>query len=378
MSSRLWALLLMLSGNMLLDALEVSTIVIAMPSISHGLHLTPAATSWVMTAFALGFGGSILLGARLAAHLGRRRVYLSALLVFAFASIASGLATNLSTLIAARAVKGICVALTAPTGLAIIANTFPDGPHRNRAVSVYSLFGASGFSAGLILSGALTLLSWRWTLAVSGPIALALLLFGLNVIPRDNGSTPPRLTFPNATTLRSALGAAALNGPYWGFLLLTTFAAQRHWSPLLTGIALLPTSVPLMIASPFFGRMIRRFGAPRLITLGSLSAALAYVWYLAHPQLPPTTLLIGLAFLLAFGALHFQAISGVPPAEQGSVSGFYQTSVQLGGAVMLILVANIGQRAALPLIAAVALAGLVIAVRKGASCPPIPSRSLSS
>src|SRR5262249_20178732 len=131
------ALLLMLSGNMLLDALEVSTIVVAMPAIGGGLGLSPPAASWAMTGFALGFGASILPGGRLAARLGRRRVYLWALLVFALASIVGGLATGGPMLIATRVIKGICVAFTAPTGLAIIASSFEEGPARNRAVSVY-------------------------------------------------------------------------------------------------------------------------------------------------------------------------------------------------------------------------------------------------
>jgi MFS family permease len=393
---RQWPLLLTLSANMLLDALEVSTIVIAMPSIGAGLGITPAAASWTMTGFALGFGGSILLGARVAARLGRRRMYLGALLVFAVASIAGGLAVDGPMLIAARVVKGISVALTAPTGLAIIAGTFPEGPARNRAVSVYSLFGATGFSAGLVLSGALTMTSWRATLLFSGPVALVLLLFGRKFIPAD-GDAAARPTFDvralaGTALLRSAVGAAALNGPYWGFLLVTTFELQsaNGWTPLATSLALLPTSVPLMLSAPFSGRLVGRVGPPRLIVAGSLAAFLGYLWYLAAGTLLATALLVGVGFMLSFSALHFQAIAGVPPDRRDLVSGLYQTSVQLGGAIMLVLVSAVTglRHHALVLITAVAAAGLLLAVAgvraarptapRGESCRPIPSKSSSS
>jgi len=382
--TRLWALLLMLSGNMLLDALEVSTTVIALPSIGRDLHLTPAQTSWLMTGFAVGFGGFIVLGGRLTAAFGRRRVYLWALLVFAIASVAAGLATDEGTLVATRVVKGVCVALTAPTGLAIIAGTFPDGPPRHRALSVYSLFGASGFSAGLLLSGTFTMLSWRWTLLFSGPVALVLLLAGLRLVPHDTPAAAPVTPGPNPPApaglagngriLRSAAGAAALNGPFWGFLLVSTFEMQSElrWSRSTAGLVLLPASLPLALSAMFSGRMVSRFGAARLIVVGSLSALAGYAWYLAtdrrwtYPAVVlPAVVLVGVGFMLSFSALHIQAVTGVPPSRQRIVSGVYQTSVQIGGAAMLVLLAvaaGSGRHPALVVIAAVAAAGLLVAL----------------
>ena len=385
-SPRLWALLLVLSGNMLMDALEVSTVVIALPSIGGDLRLTPSQTSWFMTGFALGFGGFILLGRRMTDLLGRRRVYLWALLVFAVASLVGGLAPDGGVLAASRVVKGICVALTAPTGLAIIAGTFPEGSSRNRAVSVYSLFGASGFSLGLLLSGAFTLLSWRWSLLFSAPVAALLFTVGLRFIPDDRAgavpagprapapSTPPAGSGASARLLRSAAGAAAMNGPYWGFLLLATFEMQseRGWSPLATGLALLPTSLPLAVSALYSGRLVSRFGPGGLIAAGSVATLLGYAWYLGrdpHRQyltdVLPTVVLIGAGFVLSFAALHIQAVTGVPPSHQGIVGGIYQTSVQIGGAVMLVAVAAViapwSHRPALIAINLAALIGVVVA-----------------
>ncbi len=372
--------LLLLSGNMLLDALEVSTIVIGMPSIGSGLGLAPPVASLAMTGFALGFGTFILLAGRMVARFGRRQVYLGALLVFAVASIASGLAIDAPMLVATRVIKGICVALTVPTGLAIIASTFAEGPPRSRAVSIYTFCGASGFSVGLLLSGALTMISWRWTLLFSGLVALGLLLLAIRLIPggdaRTSASAQPGLgvgTVSGSALLRSAAGAAAMNGTYWGFLLVATFAMQSGlgWSPLAAGLALLPTSLPLMLTAMYSGRIVNRFGPKPLIVAGSAATFLGYWWYLAKgtpltlSSLLPTVLLVGIGFMLSFSALHFQAIAGVPPARQGMVSGVYQTSVQIGGALMLGLVAfvtGLNHRPALLLLTVVAAAGLLVAV----------------
>jgi MFS family permease len=375
----------MLSGNMLIDALEVSTVVVAMPSIGRSLHLAPSSASWFMTCFALGFGGFILPGARLTARLGRRRMYLAALLVFAVASLAAGLAADPFTLAATRVVKGLSVAVMAPTGLAIIANTFADGPARRRALAVYSLFGASGFSAGLVLTGALTLTSWRWALVLGAPVGLLLFLFGLRLIPGDAtkkppappaSSGPPAASDPSPVrawpVIRSALGAAALNGPYWGFLFVVTYRLQadRGWSPLTTGLALLPTSLPLALTALSSGRLVSRFGPPRLITAGSLAALAGYAWYLygdgraSYPAgVLPTALLVGIGYVLSFSALHVQAVSGVPPHRQGVVTGIYQTAVQLGGAATLAAVAftaAASRSAALLVIASAAAAGWLV------------------
>ncbi|MGY1683807.1 MFS transporter [Geodermatophilus sp. SYSU D01176] len=388
---QLWALLLVLSGNMLIDALEVSTMVIAMPSVGAEFGLSPTLTSSFMWLFAVAFGGFIVLGGRLTATLGRRRVYLAAMLVFAIASVTSGLAQDPGTLAATRVVKGICVALTAPTGLAIIGSTFEAGPQRAGALAIYSLFGASGFSTGLLLSGALTGVSWRWALAFSGPVALVLFLIALRQVPADSH---PAAVIPvggrsvrssaeptagaarsaNARVLRSAAGGAVLNGSLWGFLFVATFELQDQlsWSPLATGLALLPVSLPLTFATAYSGRLIDRFGAGPLITAGNVAAVAGYGWYLGTvphrsylPGILPAAILVGIAFTLSFSALQAQAIAGSRPSRQGSVSSVFQTSVQLGGAATLVLVALVagpGHRSA-AMVVAVAAVGLLIAVQ---------------
>ncbi|NUR86587.1 MAG: MFS transporter, partial [Nonomuraea sp.] len=136
---------------MLVDALEVSTTLVVLPALSTDLGLPPATAQWALSGFALGFGGFLPFSRRTVARFGARRVYLAALALFAVASLGGGLADDAAVLLACRFVKGVCVACTAPTGLAIITTAFPEGPARSRAMSVYSLFGASGFCAGLVV-----------------------------------------------------------------------------------------------------------------------------------------------------------------------------------------------------------------------------------
>lgn len=381
--SRQRALIVVLSGNMLIDALEVSTVVVAMPSVSGSFHVSAAAASWLVISFAAGFGGFILPGRVLTRRLGARAAYLGALLVFAVASLAGACAVNLAILIASRVIKGMTVAMTAPTGLAIIGTTFPEGPVRNRAMSVYALLGASGFSAGLLASGALTTLSWRWTLLVGGLLALALFPVAFRLIPRDRADGPARAAAPPGRPqggtgsfarwplIAAAAGAAALNGSYWGFLFLATFGLHDTlgWSPLAVGLALLPASLPTALTATFLGRAAARIGPSRFIATGSLSVLAGYAWYFGSdrhpaylPHVLPATVLIGVGYMLSFSALHLRAVSGVAPARIGLAVGAYQTSVQVGGAVVLALAAVVAGPASGPrTVLAVAGAGLLIA-----------------
>ncbi|MBT2386310.1 MFS transporter [Streptomyces sp. ISL-11] len=409
---RMWGLLLVLSGNMLIDALEVSVAVVALPSIGEDLNLAATTVQWTMSGFAAGFGALMLFGNRVVTHLGRRRMYLLALLAFAAASLASALATEPGLLIATRLVKGFCAALTAPTGLAILSTTCPEGRERDRAFSVYTLAGASGFTAGLLLSGALTTLSWRLTFLFPAPAVLLLFPFCLRLIPADtptpapvsgkgrrhydltgaatllaaltalihaltqlphHGLTHPRTLIPLALTTallaafalterttsaplirpailthptmaRSALGAAALNGSYLGLLFIVTYQTQQQlgYTPLRTALAVLPASLPLAITALASGRLVRRFGAPRLIAAGALAPLAGYALYLrlpAHPHyltdIAPTMLLVGAGFVASFAALNTQAVSAFPPHQRGEAGGVYQSAVQLGAALML-------------------------------------------
>ncbi|CAG6392531.1 MFS transporter [Streptomyces cocklensis] len=179
-----WGTLFVLCGALFLDALDVSMVGVALPSIGDDLHLSTNSLQWVVSGYILGYGGLLLLGGRAADLLGRRRVFLVALGVFAVASLLGGLVDSGSLLIATRFIKGLSAAFTAPAGLSIITTTFAEGPVRNRALTIYSSCGATGFSMGLVLSGFLTEAGWRWTMLLPAPVALIALIAGLKLIPR--------------------------------------------------------------------------------------------------------------------------------------------------------------------------------------------------
>nr|AIU99203.1 ChaJ1 [Streptomyces chattanoogensis] len=389
-----WLLLSVLAGNMLIDALEVSVVLVTLPTIGHAFHLSTWATQWVMGGFALGFGAALIPGARLTTALGRRPVYLAALLAFTAASLVGGLATDPVVLTVTRVVKGVCAALTAPTGLAIITTTFREGPERSRAISVYSFFGAIGFTAGLLLSGLLTPAGWRWVFLFPAPVALLLLLLGVRYIPRDgrrvpSPAVPLRRLLRNGRLMRSALGAAVLNGTFLGLLFIFTFRLQtvRGWTPWQTALAFLPACVPLAVSALRSGPLVRRFGTPRLIALGAAAAcagdALALRTAALDAPYPtgllPVTALVGAGFVFAFVALNTQAGGSVPAEQRGTAIALYQTAVQFGAVLMLgsvsaLLAAGHPGRAVgadalaaayrppLLLVAAVAAAGLLIAL----------------
>ncbi|HST38960.1 MAG TPA: MFS transporter [Conexibacter sp.] len=197
----------MLCGALFLDGLDVSMVGVALPSIGADLSLSTGDLQWVVSGYVLGYGGLLLLGGRTADILGRRKVFLAAVAVFALASVLGGIANDGAILIATRFVKGVAAAFTVPAGLSIVTTTFREGPVRNRALAIYAACGATGFSAGLIFGGLLTEIGWRWTFLVPGPIALLVLLAGIKLIPRDHVDPAERQGFDlgGAVTVSAAM-----------------------------------------------------------------------------------------------------------------------------------------------------------------------------
>ena len=202
-----WGLMAVLCGVLFLDGLDVSMVGMALPSIEKDLDLTTSQLQWVVSGYVLGYGGFLLLGGRAADLLGRTRVLLIALGVFTVASALGGLVSDGTLLVIARFIKGMAAAFTAPAGLSIITTKFDEGPARNRALSIYTATGASGFSLGLVAGGLLTELGWRWTFLLLVPIAAGLLVAGLRFLPRDGAVAVTRRAFdlPGAATLTAGM-----------------------------------------------------------------------------------------------------------------------------------------------------------------------------
>ena len=175
----------------LMVVLDATIVNVALPHIQRTLGFSGNGLEWVINAYALSFGGLMLLGGRAGDLLGRRRVFVAGLVLFSAASLAGGFASSQAWLLAARAVQGVGGALIAPTSLALIATTFAEGPARNRAMSVVAAMSGGGAAVGLVAGGLLTTyLSWRWVLFVNVPIGLLTAAAARLVLPesaRDRG-----------------------------------------------------------------------------------------------------------------------------------------------------------------------------------------------
>ncbi|QFU87212.1 MFS transporter [Amycolatopsis sp. YIM 10] len=237
-TSRWWTLLVV-SAAQLLVVLDGTIVNIALPSAQQALGLTDANRHWAITAYALAFGGLLLIGGRISGALGHRRAFLIGLLGFAAASALGGAATESLMLFAARASQGVFAALLAPAGLSLLATTFTEARERGRAFGVFAAVGAAGSAVGLIAGGVLTeYASWRWCLYINVPVALAAAL-AVRFVPRDRPvGARGRLDVPGAVL--SVAGFAAL---VYAF----TEAEPRGWgSPVV--VALLAVGVLLLAA----------------------------------------------------------------------------------------------------------------------------------
>src|SRR5215213_2228779 len=183
-------LMAILCGVLFLDGLDVSMVGMALPSIESDLGLSTSQLQWIVSGYVLGYGGFLLLGGRSADLLGRRRMLLAGLAVFTVASAVGGLVDDGTLLVATRFLKGAAAAFTAPAGLSIITTRFAEGPERNRALSIYTATGASGFSLGLVFGGLMTELGWRWTFLLPVPVAVALLIAAPRVLAKDAPVAP--------------------------------------------------------------------------------------------------------------------------------------------------------------------------------------------
>ena len=171
-----WFALALLCATQFMVILDVSIVNVALPSIERALHFSASGLQWVASAYALTFGGFLLLGGRVADLLGRRRVFMIGLVVFAAASFACGLASSSGFLVGARMVQGLGAAIISPAALSILTTTFAEGKERNTALGVWGAIAGTGGAAGVLLGGVLTdWVGWAWIFFINVPIGLAVI-----------------------------------------------------------------------------------------------------------------------------------------------------------------------------------------------------------
>ena len=245
--------LLVLCGAVFLDALDISLLGVSLPSIKTGLHLSDGSLQWLVSGYTVGYGGFLLLGGRVADVWGRRRTFVCATILFIVASLLGGALTDGSLLVATRVLKGVAAGFTAPAAMSIITTTFREGPERNRALGVFAMTGASGYSFGLVLSGVLTEINWHLVFFVPGILATVVLIAS-PLIAADvrKAAGRARQRFDTGGALAVTAGVMLLvyglvQAPSWGWgspttlltlagavLLLVVFVAieRRHSAPL--------------------------------------------------------------------------------------------------------------------------------------------------
>ncbi|MGW6458506.1 MFS transporter [Streptomyces sp. NPDC055078] len=410
--ARTWLVVFAACAGQFLVVLDVSVVNVALPSMRADLGLSTAGLQWVLNTYAIAFAGFMLLGGRAADIFGRKRTFLAGLGLFTAASLAGGLAQEGWQLLAARAVQGLGAAVLAPATLTIVTATVPPGPARTRAIGTWSAVGAAGGAAGGFVGGALTdLLSWRWVLLINVPVG-ALVLIGAAIwLTEGREATGRRLDLPGAVlvtsglaavaygivqteesgwtasaTLLPLLGGLALLGLFtiveartaaplmplklfrsravsagnvtmmvigsasfamWFFM---TVYAQNvlGYTPLKAGLALIPSSVAVIVGSKLAPRLMARAGAANVAVIGTLIAATGFGWqstmtadgtFLTAILGPGILMMTGIG--LAATPLATLATAGGEPGDAGLVSGLVNTSRTMGGALGLAVFSTV-------------------------------------
>jgi EmrB/QacA subfamily drug resistance transporter len=180
---RRWQALALVCVAFFMTVLDVSIVNVALPSIGRSLHFSETGLQWVITAYAITFGGFLLLGGRAGDILGRKRMFLVGVTLFSIASLVCGLAGSTGVLVAARTVQGLGAAIVSPATLSIITTTFEEGAERNKALGIWGAMGGSGAAAGVLFGGILTkYLGWEWIFFVNVPVGALVLAFAPGIV----------------------------------------------------------------------------------------------------------------------------------------------------------------------------------------------------
>jgi MFS family permease len=332
-----------LCGAIFLEGIDVSMMGVALPSIRAELGLSTSELQWIVSAYVLSYSGFVLLGGRAADLVGRRRMFVTWLVVFLAFSGLGGFATEGWMLIVARLVTGLAAAFMAPAGLSIITTTYPEGPQRNKALLVYAGTAAGGFSLGMVAGGLLTSIDWRWVFFAPVLMAAVILVGAITLIPAEARPAKTQGSFDllgaltltgsmlllvssvvrapdvqvvqtigtlvaglaslgafvliehraatplirlgilrSAPLVRANLGAVLLVGSFVGFQFIAVLYLQelRQWSELETGLALVIVGLDSILAPTLTPLLVNRFGNSRVIFGGFALAAAAYALFL--------------------------------------------------------------------------------------------------
>ncbi len=264
---RKWLALALLSAVQFMVVLDIAIVNVALPSIQVDLGFSQENLQWVISAYALVFGGFLLLGGRAADLLGRRRIFLAGLVVFTLASLLAGLAWSETSLIGARVLQGLGAAIISPAALSILSTTFREGRERNIALGVWGAVGGFGAAAGVLLGGILTdALSWEWIFFVNVPVGVAAFALAPVLLGESRDASVKRFDVPGAVLVTAGLS---------GLVYAITKAGQDGW---LAGQTVTFFAVSLVLLVAFVAWELRhpeplmRFGIFQIRTVSGANA----------------------------------------------------------------------------------------------------------
>jgi EmrB/QacA subfamily drug resistance transporter len=327
---RRWSALALIVTAQFMVILDVAIVNVALPSIKLDLNFSQTNLQWVISAYAIMFGGVLLLGGRLADLLGRRRMFVAGLALFAASSLLCGLAWSEGSLIAFRAVQGLGGALLAPAALSLLMTTFAEGRERNLALGIYGAASGSGAAAGVLLGGVLTsYLSWSWIFFINVPVGVAAIVL-TPLLLRESRADLPNRHFDFA-------GAATVTAGLMVLVYALTRATTDGWSSGST-VALLAGSAALLVAFVVIELRSRSPLLPlrifRLRTLSAANATIAIVGAVAFSEFFLLTLYLQ-------DVLHYSAV------ETGVAFVAFALAVVVASNVAQVIVGRLGVRATL-------------------------------
>jgi EmrB/QacA subfamily drug resistance transporter len=299
-TDRRWLALALLAAAQFVVVLDAAIVNVALPSIGGALHFSQDNLSWVVNAYTLTFGGFLMLGGRMADLIGRRRMFIAGLILFAGASLAGGLAQSDIWLIVARAVQGLGAALLSPAALSLVTTLFAEGAERNKAMGVWGAVAGSGGAAGVLLGGMLTeWAGWEWVLFVNVPVGIAAALLAPRLLPESRNDGARHFDVAGAFSVTAGLSLLVYS---------LVNANQAGWASAET-LILVAVAAVLLIAFVAIERNTKAplVPFPGIFRIRSISG------------INVTALLIAMALfsMFFFISLYMQQVLGFDPLETG-------------------------------------------------------------
>ena len=422
--------LFVIAAAQLMVMLDLTIVNIALPAMKQELHFSSTNLAWVIDAYALSFGGLLLLGGKSGDLFGRKKMFMTGILLFTLSSLAGGVAQDQIWLIMARTTQGIGAAISSPTALSLIAVIFKEGRERNRAMTVYAAMSAAGGALGLLLGGILVdFFSWRWVFFVNVPIGLVILALAPYVISNFAGFRV-KIDFFGAAAISAGMvflvyGLLKVSETSWrdryaissfvvAFLLITIFLGIESktsepllplrfltdrnraggylimlflggamlsliyfltqfmqeilkYSPIVTGIAYLPIPITIGLTGVVVSRIIRKVGYRVFLLIGPLLIFVGFLWI--------SRINLGSGYINIFGPLVLVGLGmgfSFIPLTLNAVSSVNHRQTGLASALL-----NSSQQIGGSLGLAVLVTTYVSAYKNSIASPKIPTNSLA-